>query len=95
MRLSASSARHWRVQTFTEIASATAAVHKPVPQRTLTSSSYACPVVPLPQTPDEKARKQPPAPKVPTPSIETPLNPANFRSLQRGALAGQRQHVPA
>ncbi|KAJ8956725.1 hypothetical protein NQ318_014080 [Aromia moschata] len=40
---------------------------------------------PLPQTPDEKARKQPPVPKVPTTSIETPLNPANFRSLQRGA----------
>lgn len=43
---------------------------------------------PLPQTPDEKARKQPPIPKVPptiSQSIETPLNPANFRSLQRGA----------
>lgn len=43
---------------------------------------------PLPQTPDEKARKQPPImPKVPSTnaSIETPLNPANFRSLQRGA----------
>lgn len=43
---------------------------------------------PLPQTPDEKMRKQPPImPKVPNTnaSIETPLNPANFRSLQRGA----------
>lgn len=43
---------------------------------------------PLPQTPDEKARKQPPVPKVPSTisqSVETPLNPANFRSLQRGA----------
>lgn len=43
---------------------------------------------PLPQIPDEKNRKQPAAPKVPTTishSIETPLNPANFRSLQRGA----------
>lgn len=40
---------------------------------------------PLPQTPDEKARKQPSMPKVPSASIETPLNPANFRSLQRGA----------
>ncbi|XP_045478074.1 protein tweety isoform X2 [Harmonia axyridis] len=40
---------------------------------------------PLPQTPDEKARKQPSMPKVPNTSIETPLNPANFRSLQRGA----------
>ncbi|KAL3274498.1 hypothetical protein HHI36_015880 [Cryptolaemus montrouzieri] len=40
---------------------------------------------PLPQTPDEKARMQPSMPKVPTTSIETPLNPANFRSLQRGA----------
>ncbi|KAF5284542.1 hypothetical protein FQA39_LY16992 [Lamprigera yunnana] len=43
---------------------------------------------PLPQTPDEKARKQPPVPKVPTTisqNIETPLNVANFRSLQRGA----------
>lgn len=43
---------------------------------------------PLPQTPDEKARKQPPVPKVPTTisqNVETPLNVANFRSLQRGA----------
>lgn len=43
---------------------------------------------PLPQTPDEKARNKPPMPKVPTTissTIETPLNPANFRSLQRGA----------
>lgn len=43
---------------------------------------------PLPQIPDEKNRKQPPVPKVPTTishSVETPLNPANFRSLQRGA----------
>ncbi|KAJ8922933.1 hypothetical protein NQ315_001478 [Exocentrus adspersus] len=43
---------------------------------------------PLPQTPDEKARKQPTAPKVPptiSQNVETPLNPANFRSLQRGA----------
>lgn len=43
---------------------------------------------PLPQTPDEKARKQPPVPKVPTTisqNVEMPLNPAHFRSLQRGA----------
>lgn len=45
---------------------------------------------PLPQTPDEKARKQPAVPRVPPTIssqciIETPLNPANFRSLQRGA----------
>lgn len=43
---------------------------------------------PLPQLPDEKKCKQPPMPKVPTTisqSVETPLNPANFRSLQRGA----------
>lgn len=43
---------------------------------------------PLPQTPDEKARKQPPVPKVPSTisqNVETPLNLANFRSLQRGA----------
>ncbi|KAH0808470.1 hypothetical protein GEV33_014323 [Tenebrio molitor] len=43
---------------------------------------------PLPQTPDEKARKQPAVPKVPatiSQTVETPLNPANFRSLQRGA----------
>lgn len=43
---------------------------------------------PLPQPPDDKARKQPAAPKVPTTisqSVETPLSVANFRSLQRGA----------
>lgn len=43
---------------------------------------------PLPQTPDEKARKQPPIPKVPitiSQNVETPLNVSNFRSLQRGA----------
>lgn len=44
---------------------------------------------PLPQTPDEKARKQPPIiPKVPTTisqNVEIPLNVSNFRSLQRGA----------
>lgn len=43
---------------------------------------------PLPQIPDEKARKQPPVPKVPTTisqHVETPLSVANFRSLQRGA----------
>lgn len=42
----------------------------------------------MPQPPDEKSRKQPSMPKVPTTisqNVETPLNPANFRSLQRGA----------
>lgn len=42
----------------------------------------------MPQTPDEKARKQPPVPKVPTTisqNVETPLSVSNFRSLQRGA----------
>lgn len=43
---------------------------------------------PLPQTPDEKARRQPPVPKVPatiSQTVETPLSVSNFRSLQRGA----------
>lgn len=44
---------------------------------------------PLPQTPDDKARRQPPVPKVPPATIsqhvETPLSVSSFRSLQRGA----------
>ncbi|KAG5872814.1 hypothetical protein JTB14_025268 [Gonioctena quinquepunctata] len=65
-------------------------VHKaPEAQRTANIQKYSSlGRRPLPQTPDEKARKQPTVPKVPTSisqCIETPLNPANFRSLQRGA----------
>lgn len=59
------------------------------PQRTANIQKYSSlGRRPLPQVPDEKNRKQPPIPKVPTTisqSVETPLNPANFRSLQRGA----------
>ncbi|XP_076275335.1 uncharacterized protein LOC143206574 [Rhynchophorus ferrugineus] len=60
------------------------------PQRTATLGKYSSlGRRPLPQTPDEKARSKPPVPKVPVTISgtipETPINPNNFRSLQRGA----------